>query len=335
MSDTLIQLRKRQGLGKLLKNAKAKGNGLATLRLVETKDGNETGNTSTEAYKGKMILNTIQGVCPIYSTTARKYAFGGTEKDFARLVDAMALVYPDTHARRGEIIRSKEVKLSTEQVNMKSPVFSNKVFFTHFIENDRLTLNLGDPTQEFLHFCLKGDDAIRDENSTKKYSKFATNKQQLELVSLSGDNKRQAKLIDAEMKATELFIGISDDFDKLRSIAGIMKLPGYSAKIADPNAAKTLMYQFYRDTEKKHKRFGGKTYQEYFVELCEMSDADRFVYETVAEGIRKGVVRVYNNHTQFKESRLDGIYTHNAIMHYFAEVDNREKFNELVDALDS
>lgn len=324
IGNKIVQIRKRGGLSKI---AVDKGGSELQVRLYhqDHKDPNAQGTLLGE-YKGKTILDTKQFISPIWSDLKKQWSWGGSVEDLARIIKAMKLRNAD-----GVVITPGQ-NVADRLIHRQDEVFNHKdLYARYFMENGRISLNLSDPLQEFLYYCYKGDHLVKDNAESGPVSKFMSAGTKFELVSPKAES--QKKKVDAkkEVLAIGYLAKLDGNEDKIRAICEIMDLPGYGPG-TDINGAWLLLKDVAAQNTAVSSKYG-KSYQDRFIELCEMKDEDLNIHHQVVEGKNKGIIRRKRGYYLFNGERLEGLTSDTMLMNYFRDPKNQEAYLQLDDLL--
>lgn len=325
----IVQIRKKGGLHTI---AKTKNGGKLHPMLyhTKTKDPKEDGIPEGD-YRGGQILDTKHFLSPHWSDLKKQWAFSGSAEDLARLIKAMKLKYPKNHQREGSYIEPG-ANVADRLIDRQDIVFNHPEFYgKYFMENGRASLNLSDPRQEFLHRCYKGDTATEDGTQKGPKNKFIAAGTKYKIVSPKRENVLAKQDADKEVKAIMLLAGMNNDEDRMRSVARIMDLPQYS-DATDLNGVFLLLKENAAQNAEISSKYK-KSYQDRFIELSEMSDADLAINDQVIRARKKGILRKRNGYYLFNGERVEGLETDNQLVNYFRNPANQEDYLKLDDLL--
>jgi hypothetical protein len=330
MESNIVQLRKKGGIENIVKD-KNGGKLRPMLYNTGTKDITVDGNLEGD-YRGKTILDTRHFLSPMWNDMKKQWSFSGNEQDLVRLIDKMKLRYPKNHPDEGKIITAT-VDVHDRLTNRMDDVFNHPAFYgKYFMENGRIALDLGDPKQEFMYLCYKGDSSVQDLSSDKVVSKYFSAGSKYELISPKKENQRARKHADREVLAITLLGAMGSNEEKMRSIALIMGLPQYSSATDSAGLFILLKDRAVQNTSISAKY--GKSYQERFIELSEMSDEDLNVNGQVMHAKKKGIIRKRKDHYLFNGDRIDGVVSDIQLTQYFKDPKRQEEYIKLLDLLD-
>lgn len=327
----IIQIRKKGGLEKIAKTR----NGVTLQPLMyntKTRSKREEGQLEGE-YKGKTIIDTKHFLAPIWNDIKKQWSWGGTPQDLARLIAAMKLRYPKGHKNEGVLIPNDAETDINRLSNRYDDIFTHPDFYgKYFMDNGRIGLDTSDPKQEFMYLCYKGDTHVDDLSSDKKSNRYLSADVKYEIVSPKKEMKKKKENVSREVKAIKLLAGMEGDEDRMRSIATIMSLPGYS-KSADPDGLFILLKDQAAQNEQESAKFGKRTYQERFIELAEMTDGELKVIKDIMLAKNMGIIVSRQDHVLFNGEPIQGLSSDLQIINYFSSPQNQDKYIEMLDLL--
>lgn len=327
MSDH-VQLRRKGGLHTIKSKA-----GIVAPKIYHqdvfdpTSDGAYVGD-----YRGQSILKTRQHVCPTWEEYTSQWAWSSTPQKLCELVNKMKLRYPENHDKKGQLITCKDTNEAAEMLTYRSdPVFTHKELYGYFLEDARLTLNMKDPKQEFLFYCLKGSSIVSDRSDNTERSGFETAAMQYELVSPKDEVRRKREDVKKETKAFVLFDAMDGNEEKMRAIAEVMQLPGYSPKM-DINA----LYVLIRDMAVTNTEISpkyDKSYMDRFIELASIDSEKLAVQFDVIKAKRTMALVQRAGYYMFKGKKLENISNDVQLIDYFLNENNQEDYMLLLEEL--
>lgn len=326
----IVQIRKKGGIDTI---AKSKNGGTIQPLLYSTDVKNhEVDGTPEGVYRGKTILDTKHFISPMWSDIKKQWSFDGSEQDLVRLINRMKLRYPKHHPKAGQVIKPGE-QPAERLTNRQDDVFNHPSFYgKYFMENGRISLDLGNPTQEFLYLCYKGDTSVQDKSSDKMVSKYFSAGAKYELVSPKKENQRAKADADKEVKAITLLAAMNNDEEKMRTIAIIMQLPQYS-RTTDINGLFVLLKDAAAQNTAMSSKYK-KSYQDRFIELAELPDEDLNVHGQVMTAKNRGLLRKRKDYYLFNGERLEGLANDTQLIAFFKSPKNQEEYIKLIDLLD-
>ena len=245
----------------------------------------------------------------------------------------MKLKYPHNHELSG-----KTIKGSTSDAerlgDIADPVFANPALYgKYYMENARVSLDLSDPRQEFLYRCYKGDSQTDDKSSDEAVSKYIAAGTKYEIVSPRKENVKAKQSADKEIEAIKLLAAMDSNEQKLRAIAVIMALPQYA-----PSTDVSGIFLLLKDTAAQNIMFSpkyGKSYQDRFIELAQLSDDDLNINFQVASAKNKGFLRKRQGFYLFNGEKIDGIDSDLQLVNFFRNPKNQEEYMKLINLLDN
>lgn len=331
MSESkIVQIRKKGGLGNIIKDNKSKARLTPMLYSSKSKNKEEEGSLEGE-YKGRSILDTKHFVSPMWNDLSNSWSFSGTHLDLSRLINDMKLRYPKNHEKSGQLIKSSESDVN-RLTNRSDEVFNHPDFYgKYYMESGRISLDLSRPKQEFLYLCYKGDSSVQDKSSDKPVSKYVAAGAKYELVSPKKENQSKKRIADKDIKAIKLLASMDNDEDKMRAVCKIMQLPQYS-----PTSDLAGVFVLLKDMAAENKTFSSKydkSYQDRFIELCSLSDEDLSIQSDIIEAKNKGILRRRKGFYLFNGEKLEGLLDDKHLISYFTDPKNQEEYLKLNDLL--
>lgn len=328
----IVQLRKKGGLDAI---TVSKNGGKVTPKLFRSKDRNPNNEGTYEGdYKGKSMLDAKHFLSPMWNDMKRGWSWAGTPEDLARLVKAMQLRYPKGHKLEGEIIKNIPEGEAQRLTNRLDEVFTHPdLYGRYFMESSRIGLDLADPRQEFMYLCYKGDTFVDDKSSDKKVNNVLTAAARYEIISPRKESKKKKDTSSKRNKALSLLDGMDGDELKMRSIAVIMSLPGYSPK-TELEGVYLLLQDQAAENVQMSSRFD-KTFQDRFIELASMTDEELKVTKDIIDAKNAGILASRPGHYLFNGERIDGYDSELQIIAYFKNPVNQDRYLQLLDLLNS
>lgn len=327
----IVQIRKKGGLDKIIKERNSKASIKPMLYNSKTKNINEEGTLEGD-YKGKTILDTKHFIAPMWNDLKKRWSFAGSPQKLTELINKMKLRYPKNHPQAGQLIKGSETD-GERLINRQDDVFNHPDFYGRFfMENGRVSLDISDPRQEFLYLGYKGDTSVEDKSSDQKVSKYFSAGAKYELISPKQETLSRKRDADKDVKAIKLLAAMDQDEDRMRAICVVMALPQYS-----PTTDGNGLFVLLKDMAAENKSFSGrynKTYQERFIELAEMENDDLSINSKVISAKNKGILRKRKGFYLFNGDRIEGLDNDLQLMRYFSDVKNQEDYLKLVDLLE-
>lgn len=324
----LVQIRKKGGLDHIIKSKD--GSRLQPMFYTassqdRTKDGNLQGN-----WKGKTIIDTKHILSPMWDIDNSQWHWGGTNEDLAELVKKMKLTYPKGHPRAGQLIENLQVE-SDRLHNMSDDVFVHPDFYGKYAMMDgRLALDLNLPKDKFMYFCHKGSLLVEDKSSDKPMSNAVKAGIRYEITSPRKESQNKRKNLDKANDARLLLKNIGGDEEKMRSIALVMSLPGYSNK-TEVDALYILLNDMAVENITPTPKYGGKTYQDRFTELANLTDEELKVTTDIIQAKKDGILRAKQGYYLFNGRNLDHIESDIQLIAYFRDPRNQDQYLELLE----
>ena len=298
----ITQIRKKRGLSSIVVSKGTNGREqLLKASEYEIEESDLGRPEATGTYVGesqqKMFPKAKQGVVPMKDRKTGFWLWGGTPQDFVETVSKLkGLLYPKWHSKAGQLIDLKSVTLEDERINPRSPIFGQDRFMSgYYVEADRKNLNPDNPYDVFMYYCIKGNSKVSDNTSNKPVSKYALANANYELISNRVTKKKKVDNFDLEVEAISLLANMKNNEQKLRAIAEIMKLPGYSRKTTDLNALYLLVGQKAAKAVEKASRFKNKTFQERFIELAKMDTEELNIRQKIFLAKRERILAQKGN----------------------------------------
>ena len=328
----IVQLRKKGGINSI--EVDKHGRKLSNIALYhqDIKDREGEGEPMGE-YRGKSLLDAKHFISPMWSDLKKQWSWGGTPEDLARIIVKMKLRYPKDHPKEKKVIEPGN-RVEDRLTDRSDDVFNHPSLYARFyMENNRISLNLNDPLQEFLYFCYKGDHSVLDHGDGGVKNKYIAGSAKYELVSTKRQN--QQKKIDAsrEIKAVTLLAALDGDEEKIRAICEVMELPGYGRN-TDVTGAWLLVKEMGAQNTTMSSKYG-KTYQDKFIELAEMSDEELRVVHQIMSAKARGHIRKRDGYVLFDGDRIDGLRSDSSIINYFRSPENQDRYIKLVELLEN
>ena len=329
MSEQIVQIRKKGGLHTIKSKA-----GIVTPKVFhQDKKDTYSDGSYTGDYKGQTILKTKRYISPTWEDLDNKWAWGETPQKLMELVNKMNLRYSEKHERSGQLIKCKDISTAEQMLTYRlDPVFTHsELYGAYYMQDARLSLNLKDPKQEFMFYCMKGSSVVDDKSDSKLLSGFIRAGLQYELVSPKAENKRKKEDVKKEVKAFQLFGAMDSNPDKLRQIAEIMQIPGYSSKMDD-----AALYVLMRDMAVTNLEISPKYDKSYMARFCELAEREderlELEYNIIrAKKLHKLVGR--KGYYMFQGKRLDNISNDVQLINYFMDLNNQEDYIELIELI--
>lgn len=328
----IVQIRKKGGLDRIA----IKKNGQKIQPMLfksKTKSQKEEGELQGQ-YKGKTILDTRHFLAPMWDDMTNQWSWGGTHQDLSRLIKAMKLRYPKGNKMEGQIISNQEND-ADRLTNRNDEVFTHPDFYgKYFMESGRVGLDIGggNPKQEFMFLCYKGNSQTEDKSSDKLINSFIAAGTRYEIVSPNKETKMKKDSSDKEFQARMLLKAMDGDDPKMRAIATIMSIPGYSPR-TEPDGLYLLLEELAAKNTEASKKFGGRTYQDRFIELASLPDGDLKVVKEVIDAKSFGILRARTGHYLFNGEVLDHIDNDIQLISFFKDGKNQDRYLELLDLL--
>lgn len=333
----IVQIRKKGGLDKLMKSKN--GQTLNPMLFkTNSKDPRVEGRLEGE-YKGRTIIDTKHFLSPMWNDMKKRWSFAGTTEDLVRLVRLMKLKYPKGHKMAGMLIQplSKEDSPSGEDYrlsNRTDEVFNNsELYGKYYMENGRIGLDLNDPKQEFIFLCYKGDTSVDDRSGDKPKSSFMQAGTKYEIISPKREAQKQKGVVNKKLKAGGILASMENDEPKMRAIAVIMQLPGYS-KSTDANGVFVLLNDNAVENTKHSSKFN-KTFQERFIELGELPDEDLNITLQIINAKLSGIIRQRNGSYNFNGETLPNLDNDVQLVNFFRSPANQDKYIQLLDLIEN
>lgn len=327
MSDQ-VQLRRRGGLHTIKSKA---GVILPKIYHQTILDPNGDGAYVGD-YRGQSILKTRQHICPTWEELTSQWSWSSTPQRLCELINKMRLRFPENHDRKGQLITCKDANEASEMLTYRrDPVFTHPDLYGFFLEDARLTLNMKDPIQEFLFYCLKGSSIVHDKSDSREMSGFEAAGMQYDLVSPKDEVRRKMEDVQKETKAFVLFNAMANDEDKMRGIAEVMQLPGYSPKM-DINALYVLMRDMAVTNLEISPKYD-KSYMDRFIELAETDSEQLSVQYDVIKAKRKMILVPRSGYYMFKGKKIENISNDVQLIGYFLDENNQDEYMELLEEL--
>lgn len=332
MESKVVQIRKKGGLDKIVKN-KSGSTINPMLFRSKTKNRNEEGEIEGD-YRGRSLLDTKHFISPIWSDLKKAWSFEGSPQDLTRLIEAMRLRYPKNHPQEGQFIKGNAEEDSARLINRKDPVFNHKdLYGKYYMEFGRVSLDLSKPDQEFLYRCYRGSEVTDSrEAGDAPVSKYISAGTKYQIVSPRNETKKAKVNADKEVKAITLLAAMDKHEERMRAVARIMELPQY-AESTDASGVFVLLKDMAAQNVNMSSKYG-KTYQDRFIELAELADEDLNITDQVWLGKTKGILRKRTGHYLFNGEKLDGLDTDIQLVNYFRNPKNTEQYLKLVNLLE-
>ncbi len=322
---------KKKGLG--LNSITSEG-GNITPRLFDqdTKDRGSNGVPRGE-YKGHTLPGSRQYLSPKWNDLKRQWCWGGTPEDLAEMIKKLRLKYPKNHPFSGQFI-SNDKTAAVDRLRDYNDDFFNHVglYGKVFMEDGKVALDDESTTMhKFLYLCYLGDHNV--DKRDKDANSFLSAGADLEMLSPQAIVVEKAGAVDRDLDAMSLLNAMKTNEDRMRAIAEIMKLAGYSSS-TETNGVLILLKDQAALNRETNRRFGkNQTYQDRFINLANLSDADLSIERTILLGKNKGKIRAGKNYI-FQGEKLEGVHNDISLIKYFRNPDNQEKYLDLIDLLE-
>lgn len=326
----VIQVRKTNGISSIQNKMSKKGgaNGFFRVsRFSQKVQDRETAGTREGNWNNQTFPRTEQPLMPEYCGVKKQYKWAGSEADFIRLVNSIGMKYRDNY--RVESLRGAIIKLNPEEEagnlenrkrNYMDPIFSNTVFRDGVIMYEgSFVLNTNNPLHEFIYLATKDRLDVSSKDRKRNGSK-------LELNDLKVSTKSSARGIIGNLKASELFKGIIDDEEKLRQISFILRTKGVSKK-TDISTLQIVMHDIIIHNQEFCSAYG-KSYQDSFIELCEMDSEELMIQYEIALAISSRIVLQRKDRFEYKGNMIPA-KNRADLIEYFLNSDNLSLYMDL------
>lgn len=325
--EQIVQIRKKGGLHTIKSNA---GVIIPKVFHQDKLDPNGEG-AYTGDYRGQTILKTKRYICPMWEDLTNQWGWGSTPEKLMELINAMKLRYPEKHENAGQIIKCKSNQEAMDRLTYRlDPLFNHPELYKFFLEDARLSLNMKDPLQEFLFYCMKGSTIVDNKTGEVK-SGFITAGMQFELVSPKQENKRKKEDVQKEVQAFVLFDKLTANEDKMRAIAEIMQLPGYSKSTAS-SALIPLMRDHAVTNVEVSSRFG-KSYMDRFIELAKTPDEELETHSIIIKAKKSHKLVPRSGYYMFQGKKLKNVTNDIQLVNYFLDPNNQDDYLELMELM--
>lgn len=277
-------------------------------------------------YKSQGLVGVVRNLTPQWDKLNQKWAWEGTFQDLVRIAKRMRL-------------RDKDQSIILPEDEY---CFTNRedVFFNHldlWYDKDGLSITDGsialrtvNAKEEFYARTYMGNPM--HQNSMKEQPKGILSGSELEVWSPKTEIKTKKRKIDKQHKAITLLATMS--IDKRRLIAQIMRPSGFDPMTEDIDLLYTELATGAAENTATATKFGGKTWQEYFIELGEMKDATLYITARIMHGKHQGILIKKSGMYTFQTKKLDGVTNDIQLVEYFSNTDRVDEYNKLDELLD-
>jgi len=331
----IVQLRRKKGLGNIVHS---KNGDVLNIRLYsqEIKDRDKEGELIGD-YKGTTFPGAKEGMSPSWIKAQNKWAWGGTVAELGELIGKMRLRYPKGHDKEGQHIKpGTEEELRDRLGYMQDEVFTHPdLYGKYFMIDGKFNFNTASPIEKFLMLCKKGDrNYVQDRGGDKSENKYIAAGAKYELVSPKAQQKKRKEEVQEEVRAITLLAALQGDEKRIRAVATVLNLPGYSED-TDVDGIFIMLKDTVVSNLDTARKYGGKTNQRRFIEVAEMTNEELDRNSNVVQAIKLGIVRKRDGYILVNGAKVDKIYDELGILNYFANPSNQEAYIDLLDALDN
>lgn len=336
-SRRLIQIRKRNGLSSITTKS-----GKITPRLFkqEAKDYDSDGELVGE-YPQPTFPGARQFITPMKKNNSGEWYWGGTIEDLTRIIQKAKLrefLGKDRgFPKYGQLIEPGDVeaRLSDDQ----DPFFTHpELWKSVMLEGGRANLDIdNNPIHEAIYLCSI-DNPIFKSNLSDAKNKYVRAGWVYEIVEADIETKKKADDIDKEIQATLFLANMKNDEEKMRTIAKIMGIPGYSDSLS-PAALFVLLKDAAVSNTKTATKFGSQTtWQDKFIELADPEITPTSVLEVMGQ-VEDGLSmrRITPNGRggyQMNGEDLEGVRNKTQLIDFFRNTDNQEFYIQLLKYLE-
>ena len=326
----IVQLRKKGGLHRILHSA----NGVPITPkeyLQDVKDREKDGKLVGD-YKGKTLPDTRHGIAPMWNRVKGKWAWGGDDTKLADLITRLKLRYPKGHKQEGNFIVPENV--ADRLTHFQDDFFRHPDFYgKKFMENGKIAFDTSDALEEFLYLCYKGYSKTEDSFSNEKVSKAKAAGMQYELVSPHLEIRLEKAEAQDEVNAIVQLSKLMGDEDRMKAIAEIMGLPGYTENTTVDGTFLLIKQHAVENTEEVSRY--GKTARKRFMEVSNMPSETLDSARNIMIAKSLGILRVYKDHIKLNGREIKGSFDEPRLISYFQDVQNHKDYTEVLDTLDT
>lgn len=330
----IVQIRKRNGLSSITTK---KGRITPMLFKQKVVDRNTDGEMVGE-YTQPTFPGTIQYVVPYIKEEGGWY-WGGTEEKLIEIIQKAKLRKHlgkfRGYDKYGDVIEPGDVnrRLSDPQDE----------FFTHpqvrtaaRLEGGRVNLDLeSNPLHEFIYYCSVGNPEMFKSKKSDTNNKFYAAGWVYEIIESDIETQKRADEADKEMEAISELADMKNDDDKMRVIAKVLGIPGYSDTLSTSALFVLLKDSAAQNTAKALKFGSNTTYQDKFIELAKTDTGILEVMGKIEDGIKlRRITPDGRGGFQMNGEELSGVRNKTQLIDFFRNIDNQQYYTDLIKFLE-
>lgn len=283
---------------------------------------NDENYKSVGEYKGLKFLQTTQGFIPKFDPGRRRFNFSGTRNELLTVALKCGL-YHEYGPKTGTKIKGDDIDWN----NPDDPFFNHSQLSLR-AEGGMHKMDLSNPINEFLYYCMKEDSDI---DAGGRRNPLLDGMKKYELVNISEEVQESVNHIELEAEAISLFGNM--DFDRMVEVSSALGIPAKKhLDSKNPNALKiTLHKEFVKNTTMALD--GKMTKQELFIKYAKLDNRDLTLMQAIKHGKTLGLINPRYKHGNFIFDGVEmiGVNSELKALEWFKETANYDKLQLLTD----
>lgn len=283
-------------------------------------------------YKGKTFPNVKTFFSPEWDNIRQRWYWEGSHTTLTRLVKSLNLRYGRKHPKHGEAIRVES--LETHLTNFKDPIFQNEELQgKYFVKAGVGSFQLSNPLHEFFYRNLRASRNFFDETLEDNVGKEIPMGVKWLLTGTKAKEVTNRVDVDKRLRATTLLGKLVADDQRLKAIAVLTRIPGFSTTTSANGTLALLEEQLRVYSDRKINALGGMTVIDSFLHYGEMP-ADQLQFEyNVSRAFKLGIIRPTVGGIKLQGKVIVGPSDQRTATNYFSEIENQEDYHTLINAL--